>query len=104
MIPEDESLSNSPNRKANKAVAEVQKELPDTKTNTVEPLVVDLDSDESIEKAKDLVESKYGRVDALINNAGATSDIDYLNGKLSLRESFTRSYDTNVVSPNSPQS
>lgn len=40
------------------------------------PLEIDLSSDESIEKAKDHVETKYGRVDALINNAGATYDID----------------------------
>lgn len=68
-------------------------------TNTVEPLEIELSSDESIEKAKADVEAKYGRVDALINNAGATYDIDYLKGKLPLRECFTKSYDVNVVSP-----
>lgn len=59
---------------------------------------MDLTSNESIDKAKDHVATTYGRVDALINNAGATHDIAYLEGKLSLRECFTRAYDTNVVS------
>lgn len=76
----------------------LQKELLETTANTVEPLEIVLNSDESIEKAKDLVEAKYGHVDALINNAGETTDIDYLRGKLSLRECYTKAYDTNVVS------
>lgn len=36
----------------------------------VEPLVLDVDSDESIEAAAQEVEQKYGRLDVLINNAG----------------------------------
>lgn len=59
---------------------------------------IDLNSDASIEKAKDHVAAKYGRLDALINNAGATYDIDYLGGKVSLRDCFVHAYDTNVVS------
>lgn len=67
-------------------------------TNTVEPLVVDLASDESIESATETVKSKFGRLDALINNAGATYDIEYSKGKISLRDCFNTAYDTNVVS------
>lgn len=38
--------------------------------STIEPLVVDLHSDESIKKAFEQVESSHGRIDTLINNAG----------------------------------
>lgn len=36
----------------------------------VEPLVLDVDSDESVEAAAEAVDQKYGRLDVLINNAG----------------------------------
>ncbi|KAF5527610.1 Short-chain dehydrogenase/reductase tropE [Colletotrichum aenigma] len=38
--------------------------------STVEPLQLDVESDESIQKAYETVESKCDRVDVLINNAG----------------------------------
>lgn len=68
----------------------------------MEPLVIDLDSDESIESAAEAVRSKFGRLDSLINNAGATYDIDYCRGKTSLRDSFNDAYNTNVVSTSNP--
>jgi NAD(P)-dependent dehydrogenase (short-subunit alcohol dehydrogenase family) len=39
-------------------------------TNTVEMLQIDLSSDESIEKAFEVVKKGPGRLDVLINNAG----------------------------------
>lgn len=60
--------------------------------------MVDLSSDKSIEIARETVQSKYGRVDTLINNAGATYDLDYSRGKVSLRDCFNNAYDANVVS------
>ncbi|KAF1995814.1 NAD(P)-binding protein [Amniculicola lignicola CBS 123094] len=85
--------------KANGAIETLQKECPDS-TNTVEPLEVDLNSDLSIENAFAAVETKHGHIDALINNAGATFDLEYLKGTTTLRESFTKAYDTNVAGTN----
>ncbi|KIH90405.1 short chain dehydrogenase reductase [Sporothrix brasiliensis 5110] len=43
---------------------------------TVEPIVLDVDSDESIEAAAQEVEQKHGRLDVLINNAGISNYTD----------------------------
>ncbi|KAE8440459.1 hypothetical protein EG329_007591 [Mollisiaceae sp. DMI_Dod_QoI] len=85
--------------KAKIAIETLRKECPET-TNTVEAIQVDLTSDESIENAFAQVDKSPGYVDALINNAGATFDIEFLRGKVSLRECFTKSYDVNVVGTN----
>ena len=42
----------------------------------VEPLVLDVDSDESIEAAAQEVEQKYGRLDVLVNDAGISRYAD----------------------------
>ena len=55
---------------ANQAVETLSKECPNV-TNTVEPLHLELTSDESIDKAFEHVKSTSGHLDALINNAGA---------------------------------
>ncbi|TEY66947.1 hypothetical protein BOTCAL_0130g00220 [Botryotinia calthae] len=82
--------------KARIAVVDLEKEVPESK-NTIETLEVDLVSDESIEKAFETVMEKHGRVDSLVNNAGATFDIAYVNGKGTLRECFNNAYDVNVA-------
>jgi len=51
------------------AVETLHKEVPESK-NTVEVLQVDLESDESIEKAFEKVKKSPGQLDALVNNAG----------------------------------
>ncbi|KAJ5116904.1 hypothetical protein N7456_001252 [Penicillium angulare] len=81
---------------AKAAIERLNVECPDA-TNKVEPLQVDLTSDESIEAAFKTVQSGPGYIDALINNAGANFDIPHLAGKVSLRESFTNAYDVNVA-------
>ncbi|KAF1990512.1 NAD(P)-binding protein [Aulographum hederae CBS 113979] len=85
--------------KAKTAIESLQKECSDL-TNTVEPVEVDLDSDESIEKAFEQVKANPGHLDILINNAGATFDIAHTHGKVSLRDSFTKSYNVNVAGTN----
>ncbi|CZR58765.1 probable dehydrogenases with different specificities (related to short-chain alcohol dehydrogenases) [Phialocephala subalpina] len=85
--------------KATGAIETLHKECPGL-TNTVEPLQVDLTSDDSIEKAFEQVKKSPGHIDALINNAGATLDIEFLAGKVSLRECFAKSYDVNVAGTN----
>lgn len=40
--------------------------------STISSLQVDIEDDDSIQKAFEEVQSKFGRIDALINNAGKT--------------------------------
>jgi NADP-dependent 3-hydroxy acid dehydrogenase YdfG len=56
--------------KAEGAVKEMKQAYPSSKTELV-PMVVDIESDESIAAIAKEVQEKYGRVDILINNAGA---------------------------------
>ncbi|KAL4737044.1 hypothetical protein BDV11DRAFT_192578 [Aspergillus similis] len=61
------------------------------------PLVVDVESDESIEKAYEEVQGAFGKVDALVNNAGAQFDRLIANDKLTPREAWNKSWDVNVT-------
>ncbi|TDZ32285.1 Short-chain dehydrogenase/reductase tropE [Colletotrichum trifolii] len=58
----------------------------------VEPLVLDITSDNSIKSAVDIVQAKFGHLDVLINNAaillGRPED--------SIRQRLTTVFDTNV--------
>ena len=62
---------------------------------SVEPLVLDINSDESIAKAAKQVEDKYGRLDVLINNAGITQRYVDPTG-MSRRMVMQAVFDTNV--------
>jgi NAD(P)-dependent dehydrogenase (short-subunit alcohol dehydrogenase family) len=55
--------------KGKDAVAEVTKEFPNTKS-VVEFVPVDVTDDASIENVLEIIRSKYGRLDVLVNNAG----------------------------------
>ncbi|KAJ5771638.1 hypothetical protein N7520_002167 [Penicillium odoratum] len=85
--------------RANDAIKELYKESPDS-SNKVEPLQVDLTSDESIESAFEKVKSGVGYIDALVNNAGATFDLEYLANRVSLRECFNNAYNVNLAGTN----
>lgn len=61
--------SRSPER-GQQAVEKLQKECAGS-ANTVESIQVDVSSDSSIEKAFESVKASAGRLDTLINNAGA---------------------------------
>lgn len=61
----------------------------------MEPLTIDVASDESINQAFRTVESKFGRLDVLINNAGIAKDFGYIQGG-SNRELMAETYNTNV--------
>ena len=67
-------------KKADEAVALIKSECPGA-TNTIEPLALDVTSDDSIEEAFQVVSQKHGRVDALINNAGASLVVSWSRGK-----------------------
>jgi NAD(P)-dependent dehydrogenase (short-subunit alcohol dehydrogenase family) len=85
--------------KADRAIEKLHTECSDA-SNTVETLQIDLNSDESIEAAAANVQSSSGHLDTLVNNAGATFDIDYVKGKVGLRECFMKAYDVNVAGTN----
>ena len=52
--------------------------------------------DASIESAFNEV-FKYGHIDVLINNAGASFDQELIAGKLSIREAWNKAWDVNVA-------
>ncbi|KAK3687191.1 hypothetical protein B0T22DRAFT_527154 [Podospora appendiculata] len=81
------------------AVEKLHKELP-AATNTVEVIQLDLTSDESIAKAFEQVKAAHDHVDTLVNNAGASFDIEYVRNRISLRAMFNRAYDVNVTGTN----
>lgn len=56
--------------KSKLAIESLHKECPGS-NNILEAVPLDLNSDESIEKAFEQVKAKPGHIDALINNAGA---------------------------------
>lgn len=53
-----------------KAAVEILKQEYPSSPHTLEPIQVDIESDESIQKAFEHVSTKYGHLDVLINNAG----------------------------------
>lgn len=55
--------------KANESISKLKNEVSGSKSELV-PIQIDIEDDASIEKAFGEVESKYGRVDTLVNNAG----------------------------------
>ncbi|ROW01512.1 hypothetical protein VSDG_02048 [Cytospora chrysosperma] len=65
---------------------------------SVEPLVLDVTSDESVAQAAKAVGDKHGHLDVLVNNAGISSAPRTADGKpLSTRDEFLRVLDTNVA-------
>ena len=55
--------------KAAAAISQLKSEVSESKSEVV-PIQIDIEDDSSIENAFKEVESKWGRVDALVNNAG----------------------------------
>jgi len=81
--------------KANQAIASVKEESQASKSN-LSSVQVDVSSDDSIRKAFEQVKSQHGRLDTLVNNAGASFDYAASQGEMSLREAFNATWDVNV--------
>ncbi|KAK7424466.1 hypothetical protein QQX98_000431 [Neonectria punicea] len=81
--------------KADAAIAQLKKETPETKS-TIEALQVDITDDQSIEKAVEVVQSKFGKLDVLVNNAGASFDALFDKDLADARNLFNKTYDVNV--------
>jgi NAD(P)-dependent dehydrogenase (short-subunit alcohol dehydrogenase family) len=58
--------------KAAEAIKTLESEVPTTKSS-IEAIQIDIEDDASIESAFKHVETKHGRIDALVNNAGTFS-------------------------------
>ncbi|KAI1272494.1 hypothetical protein F5Y07DRAFT_300704 [Xylaria sp. FL0933] len=81
--------------KGESAITELKKQFPQT-PSTYSTVHIDLESDESLEKAVADI-SKYGRLDVLINNGGASFDYEILEGRMSMREGFNATWNVNVT-------
>ena len=81
------------------AIEKLRLEVP-TSSNTVELIQIDVTSDDSIQKAFEQVDAQPGHLDVLVNNAGATFDVQHAAGKMSLRDCFNKAYDVNVTGAN----
>ncbi|KAI1765710.1 NAD(P)-binding protein [Hypoxylon sp. FL1150] len=81
--------------KGEAAVATVRKEI-SSAPSALSTLQVDLNSDESLEKAVETLRSRHGRLDVLVNNGGGSFDAEVKEGRMTLREAWNASWDTNV--------
>lgn len=82
--------------KGEEAIETVKGEIPDS-SSTFSVVQVDVTSDDSLEKATKTIDEQHGRLDILINNAGAGFDGQIASGALGIREAFNKSWDTNVT-------
>ncbi|KAK0105091.1 hypothetical protein ONS95_004547 [Cadophora gregata] len=80
--------------KANAAAKAVESDLKSPSGSVIRTLQVDIEDDESIEKAGEWVKREYGRLDVLINNAGAQFD---QIPDLPPRTIWSQSWSVNVV-------
>ncbi|KAK5165250.1 uncharacterized protein LTR77_009348 [Saxophila tyrrhenica] len=65
--------------------------------STITPIQIDVESDSSIEAAFSTISKDHGRVDTLINNAGAGFDRSIQTGELSIRDAWQKSWNVNVA-------
>ncbi|KAI1616503.1 hypothetical protein EDD36DRAFT_137141 [Exophiala viscosa] len=82
--------------KANAAVENVRVDFPQS-ASTVKAIQVDIEDDDSISRAYEQVDSEYGRLDILINNAGVQVDQQVLGGKMTMRQAWNKSWDVNTT-------
>ncbi|KAI1841803.1 hypothetical protein JX266_011980 [Neoarthrinium moseri] len=80
---------------AKTAARRLETEVPNT-LSAVEPVQVDIASDESIKMALEHVKASHDHIDALVNNAGGQFDWEYQQGSITLRESWNKAFDVNV--------
>ena len=101
--------------KVQEAISSAVAEFPSSRSK-LSPLQVDIEHDDSIKKAFDEVQSKFGRLDALVNNAGvsvpshqstlqkltrfitgAQLDQQLTAGRMTEREMWNQSWNINTV-------
>ncbi|KAK2594461.1 hypothetical protein QQS21_007807 [Conoideocrella luteorostrata] len=82
--------------KAGNAIVEL-KDIMARSKSTVEPVQIDVTDDESIQRAAETVQAKFGRIDVLINNAGAHFERSFTADSPNFRALFNKAYDINVT-------
>jgi len=82
--------------KVQEAIDFATAEFPTTNSK-LSPLQVDIEQDDSIKKAFEEVSSKFGSLDALVNNAGGQFDQLQAKGKMTEREMWIHSWNVNTV-------
>ena len=81
--------------KGDAAIESLKKEVPST-SSTLSTVQADIESDASIDAAYSHIAEKHGRLNILINNAGANFDAQ-ARDKLTIREMYNKTWDTNVA-------
>ncbi|KAB8079467.1 hypothetical protein BDV29DRAFT_187151 [Aspergillus leporis] len=82
--------------KANTAAKEAQREYPQSGSVT-KTIQIDVEEDDSISTTFEHVAKEYGRVDALINNAGAMLDPKFYSGNIAMREMWSKTWNVNTA-------
>ncbi|RMJ18428.1 hypothetical protein BHE90_001307 [Fusarium euwallaceae] len=85
--------------KAQAASESARAEFPNSKSN-IRPVQIDISDDKSIDALFNLIKADYGKLDALINNAGTQLDQQWMAGKMSMRDMWSETWNVNVVSTN----
>ncbi|UPL04126.1 hypothetical protein LCI18_015060 [Fusarium solani-melongenae] len=85
--------------KAQAAAESARTEFPNSKSN-ISPVQIDISDDKSIDALFNLIKGDYGKLDAMINNAGTQLDQQWMAGKMSMRDMWSESWNVNVVSTN----
>ncbi|TVY43667.1 Short-chain dehydrogenase/reductase [Lachnellula occidentalis] len=83
--------------KAKAATQQAQTENPPS-SSIIKAVQIDIESDSSITNLFDQISAEYGRVDVLINNAGASFDVGAGSSLREMRAMWNRSWDVNTTS------
>ncbi|CAJ0549964.1 Ff.00g065590.m01.CDS01 [Fusarium sp. VM40] len=86
-------------RKAEEAVKNLKEEFPQA---SIHPIQVDVEDDTSINSAFEYVKAKFGKLDALINNAGSQLDQQVLAGKMATREMWNKTGTSSLTTSENP--
>ncbi|KAL9135198.1 MAG: hypothetical protein Q9175_003618 [Cornicularia normoerica] len=81
---------------AEQAANAIKRDFPSTRRR-VWPVQIDIEDDESIQTIFDEVQTISCGLDALVNNAGAQFDQQFLAGNLTIRQTWNASWNVNTI-------
>ncbi|KAJ5930381.1 hypothetical protein N7466_005874 [Penicillium verhagenii] len=82
--------------KVQDATIAIEKEFPSSQSKLI-PVEIDICDDQSIRAAFQTVQSKFPKLDALINNAGGSFDHYLASSEMTERQIWNQSWNTNTV-------